>query len=323
MLNVGIVGLGAWGRRLVESVQGKSTAVRFAAAVVTNPARSKDFAAAHGLSVGTDLKAMLADPEIGAVVSSGPAGLHAAHSLAAIEAGKPVLAIKPMALARADAERLREAAARKGVLLALGYNRCFLPAVAELRRRAAAGDLGTLLHVEGNFCVDRYFKLKADGGDWKTDAAQVLPGALADHPLYLSIELMGPVAEVHATASRRAISAPIMDTTAVLLRFRSGASGLLTAIGATASYERLTVFGSKGWAEVRDGRHFAFRPLEGKGTATDYAKIDTERLEMEAFAAAVAGEKPFPVPVDDAVHSAAVLEAMGRSAATGKPVAIV
>lgn len=321
MLNVGIVGLGGWGRRLVESVQG-STAVRFAAAVVTDPARSRDFAATHRLSVGTDLKAMLADPEIGAVVSSGPAGLHAAHSLAAIEAGKPVLAVKPMALARADAERLREAAARKGVLLALGYNRCFLPAVAELRRRVAAGDLGTLLHAEGNFCVDRYFKLKADGGDWKTDAAQVLPGALADHPLYLSIELMGSIAEVHATASRRAIAASIMDTTAVLLRFRSGASGLLTAIGATANYERLTVFGSKGWAEVRDGRHFAFRPLEGKGTATDYAKIDTERAEMEAFAAAVAGAKPFPVPVEDAVHSAAVLEAMGRSAAAGRPVAI-
>jgi predicted dehydrogenase len=197
-----------------------------------------------------------------------------------------------------------------------------LPAIAELRHRVAAGDLGTLLHVEGDFCVDRFFKLRADSGDWKTDATQVLPGALADHPLYLSIELMGPITEVHATASRRAIAAPIMDTTAVLLRFRSGGSGLLTAIGATANYERLTVFGSKGWAEVRDGWHFAFRPLEGKNTATDYAKIDTERAEMEAFATAVAGTKPFPVPVDDAVHSAAVLEAMGQSAAIGRPVAI-
>ncbi len=138
---------------------------------------------------------MLADASIDAVVSSGPAGLHAAHSLAALEAGKPVLAVKPMALKRADAEALRAASRKHQVLLALGYNRCFFPAVAELRRRVAAGDLGTLLHMEGNFCVDRYFKLKP-GADWKTDSSQVLAGALADHPLYAMIELLGPVAEV-------------------------------------------------------------------------------------------------------------------------------
>ena len=195
MLNVGIIGLGGWGRRLVEAVQGKSDSIRFTAAVTGTPAKREAFASQHGFKVSGDLKAMLADASIDAVVSSGPAGLHAAHSLAALEAGKPVLAVKPMALKRADAEALRAAAKKHGVLLALGYNRCFFPAIAELRRRVAAGDLGTLLHMEGNFCVDRYFKLKP-GTDWKTDTSQVLAGALADHPLYTMIELMGPVAEV-------------------------------------------------------------------------------------------------------------------------------
>ena len=139
MLNVGIVGLGGWGRRLVESVQGKSDRLRFAAAVTGTPAKAETFATKHGLKVSGDLASMLADPSIDAVVSSGPAGLHAAHSLAALEAGKPVLAVKPMALKRADAEALRTAAKKHGVLLALGYNRCFFPAIAELRRRVAGG----------------------------------------------------------------------------------------------------------------------------------------------------------------------------------------
>jgi predicted dehydrogenase len=321
MLNAGIIGLGGWGRRLVESVQGKSRRIRFVAAVTGTPARAEAFAATHGFAVGGELRAMLANPEVEAVVSAGPAGLHAAHSLAAIAAGKPVLAVKPMAVARADAEALRAAAAKHGVLLALGYNRRFLPATDELRHRVAAGDLGTLLHAEGNFCVDRYFKLKPCA-DWKTDTRQVLAGALADHPLYAMIELLGPVVEVIAHGSTRAVDLPIADTTAVLLRFRSGASGLLTAMGATATYERLTVFGSKGWAEVRDGAHFEFQPVGGKAVVIDYPAFDAEKAELEAFAAAVAGERPFPVPVDDAVHSVAVLEAMDRAARLAQPVRI-
>lgn len=321
MLNVGIVGLGGWGRRLVESVQGKSDRIRFVAAATGTPAKAEAFASKHGFKVSGDLASMLADVSVEAVVSSGPAGLHAAHSLAALEAGKPVLAVKPMALTRADAEALRAAAQKRGVLLALGYNRCFFPATAELRRRVAAGDLGTLLHVEGNFCVDRYFKLKP-GADWKTDKSQVLAGALADHPLYAMIELLGPVTECVAHASTRATKLPIADATATLLRFASGASGLLTAIGATATYERTTVFGSKGWAEIRHGEEFTFQPIDGDAATLNYPDSEPEKAELEAFAAAVAGERKFPVPVDDAVHSVAVLEAIDRAARTGQAVKI-
>ena len=321
MLNVGLIGLGGWGRRLVQAVQGKSDRLRFVAAATGTPAKREAFASEHGIKLSGDLKTMLADPSVEAVISAGPAGLHAAHSLAGLEAGKHVLAVKPMALKRADAEALRTAASKHGKLLALGYNRCFFPAVAELRRRVAAGELGTLLHMEGNFCVDRYFGLKP-GTDWKTDKSQVLAGALADHPLYAMIELLGPVAEVSAHASTRATKLPIADATATLLRFVSGASGLLTAIGATATYERTTVFGSKGWAEIRHGEEFVFQPIEGEATTIAYPDSDPERDELEAFAAAVAGEKPFPVTVDDAVHSVAVLEAIDKAAATGQAVKI-
>jgi predicted dehydrogenase len=306
---------------LVESVQGKSDRIRFVAGVTGTPAKAETFATRHGFKVSGDLKAMLTDASIDAVVSAGPAGLHAAHSLAVIEAGKPVLAVKPMATRRADAEALRAAARKHGVLLALGYNRCFYPAIAELRRRVAAGDLGTLLHMEGNFCVDRYFKLKP-GADWKTDTGQVLAGALADHSLYAMIELLGPVAEVVSQGSTRATNLPITDTTATLLRFASGASGLLTAIGATATYERTTVFGSKGWAEIRHGEQFTFQPVGGEGATIDYPDLDPEKTELEAFAAAVTGEKPFPVTVDDAVHGVEVLEAIDRAAKTGRAVKI-
>ncbi len=43
MLNIGIIGLGGWGRRLVESVQGKSDRIRFAAGVTATPAKAEAF----------------------------------------------------------------------------------------------------------------------------------------------------------------------------------------------------------------------------------------------------------------------------------------
>lgn len=321
MLRVGIVGLGHWGKHLVESVQGKSQRISFATAVSRNPDKIKVFCDKHGMTATADMAQMLADRSIDAVVSAGPAGLHARYGLAAVEAGKHALVIKPYATSLAEAEGLRHAAEKAGRLAVLGYNRCFMPPVVELRKRLAAGALGSLLHAEGNFCVDRYRGSKP--GDWKSDRGQVLAGSLADHMLYGLIETLGPVAEVHAYGATHVPAvAPIADTTAVLLRFRNGTSGLLTAIGVTAEDYRLQVFGTKGWIELRGIDQFTFQPTDGKAERITYPKFDAEFAELEAFAAAVAGEVPFPCSADNAVHSVAVLEAMDKSAKAGKPVTL-
>ena len=320
MLRVGIVGLGGWGKRLVDSVQGKSDKIAFVTAVTRHPDKIKAFCDKHGMTATADLAQMLGDKTIDAVVSAGPAKLHAPHALAAVRAGKHALVIKPYAVTRAEADELNQAAKKANRLAVLGYNRCFMPPVVELRKRVAAGALGTLLHAEGNFCVYRYGDLDPD--DWKADRDQVLAGSLADHMLYGLIETLGPVAEVHALAATHVAPVPIADTTAVLLRFRNGTSGLLTAIGMTAEDYRLQVFGSKGWIELRGTGQFKFQPVEGKAEIIDFPKFDAERAELEAFAAAVAGEAPFPFSVENAVHSAVVLEAMDQSARLGKPVVL-
>lgn len=320
MLELAIVGLGGWGRRLVESVQGVSDSVRFARAVVTDPAKHKDFAARHGLAVGTDIAAAARDAKVAGVVSSGPAHLHAAHSMIAIEAGKPVLAVKPLALALADARALEDAAKRAGVVLCMGYNRCFFPNVAELRKRLGARALGQLLHTEGDFCVHRYGGVKR--GSWKADPAHAPAGALADHMLYLTIETLGRIAAVHAIGLNQASDNDLADTTAVLLRCEANATALLTACGMTPDYYRFTVFGTEGWAEVRDADYFAFQPKGGKREEIRFPVGDTERAEVEAFADAIAGRRPFPCPADQAVHSAAVIEAMARSNETGRMVEV-
>ncbi|MPZ24964.1 MAG: gfo/Idh/MocA family oxidoreductase [Micromonosporaceae bacterium] len=317
MLNAGMIGLGAWGRKLVESVQGRSAEIRIVAGCTRTASRAASFAAAHGITLHPGVAELVADPAVEAVISTGPAGLHAEHTLAAIEAGKPVLAVKPLALSGSDAARLAAAAERRQVLLALGYNRYFYPNAAELRRRVRAGEVGELLHAEGDFCTDRFHTLPPD--HWALEDAHLLAGALADHPLYSMIELLGRVRSVDARAGSRGTGRAIIDTTAVLLRFESGVSGLLTAAGATAPYERLTYFGSLGWVETR-GRTLSYRYRSGEEETAALPELDAERAQLECFAAAVRGRATFPVPVEDAVHGVAVLEAIDRSARTDRPI---
>jgi len=279
------------------------------------PPSARDFAADQGLSTSSDLEKALADPAIDAWVSCGPAQLHAEHTLRALEAGKPVLAVKPMALAHKDALRLLDAAEQRGLLLALGYNRSFTPNVEAMRRELASGALGRLLHAEGDFCVHRYHRFTGDG--WKADPDCSPPGGLADHALYLAIETMGPMASAYALARTDVTDNRLADATAVLLRTRAGGSVSLTAIGATANYFRFQVFGEKGWAELREDRVFRLETVDGRKTEETLPEIDAERAEIEAFADALSGVRPFPTPARDAVHSVAALEAIARAANEG------
>lgn len=318
MVRLGIVGLGPWGRRLVDAVQGKSERVSFVAASTPRPEKVADYAASKGLKLEADLAQMLADPSVDGVVCCGPAHLHAQLTLEALNAGKPVLAVKPLALAAAEARGLGEAAAAKGLLLALGYNRCFMANVAALREEIASGALGELLHCEGDFCVHRHFNIKEGG--WKGDPLRSPPGSLSDHVLYLTIEALGPITQVQALAQRGISDNRLADVTATLAQARSGASAFLTAIGTTADLFRFHVFGSKGWAEARGDREFRVETVGGRKIEAALTAADPERLEVEAFADALTGRKPFPVAMDDAIHSVAVLEAIAHSANAARAV---
>ena len=149
MINAAIVGLGWWGRTIVESVQQGSDVIRFAAgATRTVSPEVKAFAEAQKLRLAPDLAALLADPAIDAIVLATPHSQHSAQVIAVAGAGKHVFCEKPFALTKADAEAAVAATTKAGVTLGLGYNRRFHPEMTALRNRIRSGELGTVLHVE-------------------------------------------------------------------------------------------------------------------------------------------------------------------------------
>lgn len=323
MLNAAIVGLGGWGQTLVKSVQGKSDAIRFTAGVTRTVSKAKAFADEHGFPLGDDYAAVLSDPDIDAVVLSTPHQQHADQIVAAAAAGKHVFVEKPFTLDKASAEKSAAAVKTAGVVLALGHNRRFLPSIAELRKRLAAEALGTILHVETNFSGSGALRYTPDS--WRSSRAESPAGgmgAMGIHMVDAVIGLFGRISEVRAVSIRRAVAVDIDDTTSILYRFENGMTGYLGTLGATVPTQRIEVFGTKGSIEIRSERQFTFRPLEGEPEATEYPLFDKEKAELEAFAAAVAGTADYPLPVDEAIHGAAVFEAIAKSVDTNKPVPV-
>ena len=202
--------------------------------------------------------------------------------------------------------------------MTVAYERCFLPAADEFRRRIRSGALGQIIHAEGAYCVDR--NLSMDPDYWKADIAAAPPGALADHILYMMIELIGPVEELEAHGKHQATNLSAADTSTVTMTLAGGATALLTAIGATAGFARLHFFGTEGWAELRDATHLEIAPLKGKKEILDFPAFETLKEQTESFVTAAMGQGDYRISRDNAIAGVAAIEAMGLSAERGNPI---
>lgn len=319
MIGAGIVGLGWWGNVLVEAVQGRSERIRFVHGVARDPASKQEIARRHGLVLSPTLAAMLADPAVQAVVLATPHSLHRAEIEAVAAAGKPVFCEKPLTLTAADAVAAVGAARKAGTLLAVGHNRRFLPALGEMKRLAAAGELGELLHVEGHFSNANSSNAFAP---WRHDAEESPAGGMTGtgiHVLDAFVSLLGPVRSVHAQLVSRKPAPGPLDTLSMLLRFENGVTGTLSAVRATPFYWRLHLFGTQRSAEMlQEDTLVVHAGGQASPQRRSFPPVDMLRLELEAFADAIEGRAPYPIGDADMIATVAAFEAVCRSVKSGR-----
>jgi predicted dehydrogenase len=324
MLKAAIYGLGRWGNRLVESVQGSSK-IQFVKALSRDPASQKEFSQKTGIKVLSSYGRVLKDPEINAVVLTTPHSLHVKQIVQAAKAGKHVFVEKPITLRKKDAEKAIEAARAAGITLGIGLNRRYQPSFVEMMNRIRAGAIGDVLHVEAAHSGATGYGLTPDS--WRSTRAEAPGGGMTArgiHTLDAMIQVAGLVSSVYAFSDNRKLPAGVDmdDTTSMLLKFANGATGYLSTLFTTAELYRVHVFGSKGWLELRGDTDLTFRGLQGGPEKITLLALDKERAELEAFADAVEAKKPFLVPPEEAINGIAVLEAIEASAKKGKPVQI-
>jgi predicted dehydrogenase len=324
MLNVAIVGLGRWGRALVEAVQGKSDVMRFACAATRRHEQAAAYASLAGLELKDSYEAVLSDPAVAAVVLATPHLDHARQIEQAAAARKHIFVEKPFTLTRASAAAAVASVTKAGVTLGLGHNRRFHPHMTRLRAMVRAGELGIVLHCHGVMSSSSSLFLPAGG--WRTDPEQSPAGGMTGLGIHLvdsMLDLFGEIDAVACQSVNRAAPSGVQDSTSVLLRFRCGQTGSLLAFPATAPTYRFAVYGSLAVATIETPSldDFCFQPaLTAPGqqpaaaTRETLTGFDTVRAELEAFARAVQGEAPYPISPAQMIHGVAVLEAIVAAA---------
>ncbi|HEY1544085.1 MAG TPA: Gfo/Idh/MocA family oxidoreductase [Xanthobacteraceae bacterium] len=327
MIRAAILGLGRWGRSLVNSVQGKSADIAFVAAHTRTRASAEDFCREKNLRFVDTYAQVLADPAVDAFVLATPHSLHAEQIAQAAAAGKHVFVEKPMTLDLASARTAADAAAKANVVLAVGFNRRFHPAIVEIRNRKAAGRLGAVVAMVGQHTTSTQSFLAAD--NWRSDPDEAPAGAMTAVGVHLMdhmIEFGGRVREVHCVTGVHG-AGPADDTTTILFAFEGGATATIFCSVATATNFNFTVYGSKGLAEISGAalQSFRFVPTSDRAPTgpimappaehLDFAGFDMLNAEMTVFARAIIDKTPYPVPLAEVLHGMAVFDAVVKSAA--------
>lgn len=317
MINAAIVGLGWWGKSIVDAVQGKSQKLRFVHGVTQELDATRDYARSKGFPLSATLEEALADPAVQAVVLATPHSLHCRQVMQVAAAGKAVFCEKPLSLTRADAERAVAACRKAGVPLGVGQNKRFWPSCTELRRVVASGALGKIMHVEGHYSNEHSSKFFAPWRDLPSETPGAGMTGTGIHILDAFANIAGPAEQITAQFISHRAGADPRDTVSVLFKFRNGISGFLGAVRASPLYFRVHVFGDEGSVEALDETRTITRLRGGKTEVKDFPKIDSVLAEIDAFADAVAGIAPYPITTAEMVDTIGSFETIINSIRTG------
>ena len=274
-----------------------------------SPDGAKRAAAEFGVAAWGDFGSAFASGGVGFVTVATASGGHDEAVLAAAEHGLPVLVEKPLSITTARIDVLIAACRKAGVRLGCILQTRFSPLFAEARRKVASGELGRITYAGVRipwWRDDEYYTKSSWHGTWKVDGG----GALMNQSIHMVdwlVALMPPVAEVKAFAATLAHPMETEDTVSAAIRFEGGALGGVYA--ATSSFpgrsKMLEITGTKG-TYVVDDTSGSSRP--------DSFEYEGHLRCFEAFAEALDGGAPYPVPGEEARKSVDLIERIYRSA---------
>ena len=320
MLDAAIIGLGWWGKNIVNSVQARTERLRFVRGVSKEPDTVRDFAAHHDFELSTDLNDALNDPRVQAVVLATPHSLHTEQIIASAAAGKAVFCEKPLAMKKADAMRSVAACNRAGVVLGIGTNKRFWPSMRELRKVVASGVLGDILHIEGHYSNENS---GMNFSPWRDLPSESPGGGMTGaglHVLDALVNLGGPMRRIYARLVTRKPQPDPHDSVSVMFEYASGISGMFATVRASPFIWRVHVIGRKGSVEAVGENEIVVRLTGAKPKTQSFEPVDTMRVEFEVFADAVAGRATYPIPTGQMIAAVAAFEAIIKSIDTDSAV---
>ncbi len=333
MLRAAIIGLGRWGRSLVNSVQDNPD-IRFVLGHTRTRSTAEAFCRDKGVQLVDSFDAVLADANVDAVVLATPHSQHEAQIKRAAAAGKHVLVEKPITLDLASAKSAADAAQKAAVILAVGYCRRFHPSVGELRQRLRDGRMGKVVAMVAQHTTSTQAFIAAD--NWRADPDEAPAGAMTAvglHALDLMIEFGGRARDVQCVTALHG-QGPAEDTTTLLMRFDNGVTGTIFCSVATATNFSFTAYGTTGLGEVSGSalQRFRFVPTSQEAPSgpvvappdqiIEHDGFNMLGAELGEFARCIRDKRAYPISIDDVLHGMAVFDAAVQSAKSGGIVAV-
>ena len=326
-VGVALIGMGWWGQKILNVLQAAPSDIRVVRAVEPNVETVRSLCAQKGVLLSADYSDALNDPAVEAVVLATPHSLHGSQIELAVAAGKHVFCEKPLALTKAGAVKAVTLCRDAGLVLGMGHERRWEPPIAAMLADADAGKLGRIQQIEANFSHDKFRSL--DRNNWRLKADQAPAGGMTAtgiHLLDLSVRLLGPAQSVLCICEQLSSDLPQGDTVAAYVKFRGGGTSYVSASLANPFMSRFTVYGSKGWIDIRDKAHVeapegwivtsAF--AGGQIVTIEVPPAEPVKDNLVAFARAVRGAQTYPITAAQLVDNIALLEAVFASALSGK-----
>ncbi|MGW7043435.1 Gfo/Idh/MocA family protein [Streptomyces avermitilis] len=328
-MRIGIMGLGRIGAFHAETLSGLPAVTSL---VVTDPFTdaAKSAAERFGAEVADSPEAVLAAGVDGVVVAAAT-DAHPGLVLAAVEAGVPVFCEKPVARTMREGVEVLEAVRDAGVEIQIGYNRRFDAGFVAARAAVASGELGAL-HTVRSTTLDPAppppAYVAASGGIFRDCSV---------HDFDIIRWVTGrEVVEVYATGGNRGAdyiaAAGDADTTAAVLTLDDGTLAVVSNSrhNARGHDVRMELHGFRDSIAVGLEDRLPLRSVEPgttfpAGTPHDFFMdrfAAAYRAELTAFTEVVAGRRPSPCTVADALEAGWIAEACTLSLHSHRPVTV-
>ncbi len=328
-VRVGVVGLGRLGKVYASNLAWQIPQVELVAVCDTRAETLSKVADELDVPLRfADPSALIAAPEVEAVIIVTPTDSHRELVEAVAASRKPVFCEKPLSLVLNDALAMKRSVDEAGIFFQMGFMRRFDRSYAAAQRRIEAGEIGRPV-VFKSTSRDPFLPsleyLKTSGGIFVD---------MGIHDFDLALWLFGAVESV--TASGAVLAYPELrsiddvDNGIASLRFADGRLGVVDlSRNGVYGYDIATeILGTEGTLRVGYLRETALLELTPNRVSHDTVPYFMERFDraytdqLRNFAENVLADRPPPITIDDGVEALRVATAATQSLAGGESVRV-
>jgi UDP-2-acetamido-3-amino-2,3-dideoxy-glucuronate N-acetyltransferase len=324
--NIGVIGTGYWGSHLVRNLHRLGA---LSAAYDKDRGRLDELHKRYpDVLIHESWNAVLADPNIRALVISTPAGTHFPLAKEALLAGKDVMVEKPLALHRSEGQELVSLANERRRILMVGHVLRYHPAIAKIKEMIGNGEIGAISYIYSN---------RLNLGRFRTE--ENILWSFAPHDISVILHLLDETPESVRSTGGSYLHADIADVTLTSLSFSGGVrSHIFVSWLHPYKEQKLVIVGDKRMLAFDDvspeeklvsyehkidwlGRTPVPRPEKGKVIAID--KKEPLEAECEHFIRCVEERITPQTDGEEGLRVLSILEACQKSLeGGGKPIMI-